>query len=60
MARGVTDMFQEDLNSMVGGGINHLDDGKNSQPDEDSDLLRDEDEKDRNTRSSPTEFDELD
>jgi len=53
-------MFQEDLNSMVGGGINHLDDGKNSQPDEDSDLLRDEDEKDRNTRSSPTEFDELD
>ena len=61
MERGVTDVFQEDLNMMVGGGLDHPDYERNSSIDEDFDPQCDvEEEEDRNAQFCPTEFDETD
>jgi hypothetical protein len=59
MARGVTDVFQEDLDSMVGGGIYQPDDEGDSLIDDADPQMR-EDEEDSHTRYRTTEFDELD
>ena len=59
MAQGVTDVFQEDLNSMVGGGFGQPDE-RERQRDEEVDWMLNENEPDQNNRSALTDFDELD
>ena len=60
MAKGVTDKFQEDLDSMVGGGLYHPDEEKSRPSDGDFDWVCPEDEEDKDTKSGLTRFDELD
>jgi hypothetical protein len=60
MERGVTDVFQEDLNSMVGGGFDHSNEEMDCPSVDNFDLLYDEDEIDRVMHPNPGEFDESD